>query len=369
MNKRILLSLLLSICSYGANAQKPYLTKVLEYCPAPGQFVQELPVYEEGDDTRRMAEKCLENIYDERPVSLGGYGGYLTVGFDHTILNVSGQKDILVYGNAFGGSSEPGIVMVSADTNQDGIPNDEWYELAGSEHTNQATLHGYEITYTRPAREDADVPWTDNQGRSGAIQYMGVVSDGGDTYYHQHPHYPKWVAENTLTFVGTCLPDNGSWDAAKGMWVMKSYAYGYADNHPNGNKDGCSFDIDWAVDKKGAKVILSGIDFVRIYTGVNQQIPTAGVGELSTEVSDVQDLHPTATGINLSSAGKTILYYRSGNLIVDHAPAGIMRLYDLQGVLLRQWMQEDAHSVIPVSLFDGVYIVKSLQGRCKLSVN
>ena len=65
--------------------------------------------------------------------------------FDHTVINVKGKKDFMILGNSFysdlpeyqekkGGSCEPGIVMVSFDTNQNGLPDDEWYELAGSEY-------------------------------------------------------------------------------------------------------------------------------------------------------------------------------------------------------------------------------------------
>lgn len=61
-------------------------------------------------------------------ISLGGFGGYVVVGFDHTIENVTGERDFRVLGNAFyaeanpnpnvtrkGGSCEPGIVMVAYD--------------------------------------------------------------------------------------------------------------------------------------------------------------------------------------------------------------------------------------------------------------
>ena len=46
-------------------------------------------------------------------------------------------------------------------------------------------------------------------------------------------------------------------------------------------------DIDWATDAEGNAVSLDAVDFVRIYTAVNQQIPTNLVGELSTEVAGV----------------------------------------------------------------------------------
>lgn len=114
-------------------------------------------------------------------ISLGGFGGYVVVGFDHTITNVTGKRDFRVLGNAFysaanpdsdapeGGSCEPGVIMVAYDKNQNGMPDeDEWYEIAGSAHEDAAlelwydkavaagndveTYRNYEITYYRPEK-------------------------------------------------------------------------------------------------------------------------------------------------------------------------------------------------------------------------
>lgn len=117
----------------------PYITEVFEYMPAPGQFVNTMPLYEEGDTQETMNRKVLEAIGNNNRglISLGGWGGYVVVGFDHTIENREGLCDFRVLGNAFGdegGSSEPGIIMVSVDANGNGLPDDPWYEIAGSAH-------------------------------------------------------------------------------------------------------------------------------------------------------------------------------------------------------------------------------------------
>ncbi len=151
----------------------PYVTAVTDFLPAPGQFVNELPKYEEGDTQQKMNDKALEAIgHDTRGiVSLGGFGGYIVVGFDHTIINVPGKRDFKVLGNAFyadanpdpaaakGGSCEPGIVMVAYDRNRNGQPDeDEWYELAGSEYNKSTTIKDYVISYTRPGNGHQPVP-------------------------------------------------------------------------------------------------------------------------------------------------------------------------------------------------------------------
>lgn len=72
-------------------------------------------------------------------------------------------------------------------------------------------------------------------------------------------------------------------------YVLYSYPWGYVDNHPNEEKDLNDFDISWAVDKKGNPVHLDGVDFIKVYSGINQFC--GWIGETSTEVLRAQDLH------------------------------------------------------------------------------
>lgn len=283
----------------------PYTASVYEYRPAPGQFVNTMPEYEEGndeEDMRRKAEDCLKNDYQ---VSLGAYGGYVTFGFDHTVMNVPGEYDFYIKGNSFysdipgyfeqrGGNCEPGIVMVAFDRNMNGVPDeDEWYELAGSEYHKPATLKNYSITYRRPDGHDPVpdasgqitdtlcIPWTDSEGGHGYVT---------KNIFHAQSYYPEWIKEDEMTFTGTRLPQNGVDVSGFGSYyVLYSYPWGYADNHPNDSTALNSFDIGWAVDKYGNRVHLPGADFIRVYTGVNQSC--GWVGETSTEISRAQDLH------------------------------------------------------------------------------
>ena len=301
----------------------PYISKVYEYCPAPGQFVNEMPRYEPGDTYADILQKAEESISGTNDVmiSLGGYGGYVTFGFDHTVINMPGEYDFRIWGNAFyellqpdkkGGSAEPGIVMVSYDVNCNGIPDDEWYELAGSEYASPSTIHGYKITYHRPDTqrdivEDEDnsitdlyyIRWTDNQGNSG---YMPK------NMFHSQDYYPKWTDDESISFSGTLLAPNGVDISGMGTYyVLYSYPWGYVDNHPNEYSDLNSFDIGWAVDSQGNSVKLPGIDFVRVYTGVNQYC--GWIGETSTELSRAQDLHiPIAPVIPYDLTDRTIQF-------------------------------------------------------------
>lgn len=286
----------------------PYLAKVYEYRPAPGQFVNTMPEYEAGNTAEEMRKKAQENISGTNDVmiSLGGYGGYVVFGFDHTVMNVAGQNDFTILGNAFyshvveyekrkGGSCEPGIVMVAFDKNQNGMPDDdEWYELAGSEYYKPETIKGYEITYSRPDENKVPVPdmsqmlsdvtyipWKDNRGGTGYISK--------NIYYTQR-YFPEWLPDKELTFQGSRLENNAIDESLAGRYyVLYSFPWGYVDNHPNDNKDLNGFDISRAVDKDGNKVHLAGVDFIKVYTAVNQYC--GWLGETSTEIIRAQDLH------------------------------------------------------------------------------
>lgn len=285
----------------------PYISRVYEYCPAPGQFINDMPRWEEGDtyaDILEKAENCISGKNDVM-ISLGAYGGYVTFGFDHTVINVPGEKDFRIWGNAFyelinpeklGGSCEPGIVMVSYDVNCNGIPDDPWYELAGSEYNKPTTLHNYTITYHAPDPDRKIVE--DESGMLCDMNYIAWQDSQGDSGYvhknvfHSQDYYPKWLNGTDITFTGTLLPDNAIDTSGIGSYyVLYSFPWGYVDNHPNDNEDLNSFDISWAVDSEGNPVNLPGADFIRVYTGLNQYC--GWIGETSTELSRAADLHIT----------------------------------------------------------------------------
>ena len=284
-------------------AYSPYISRVLEYNPAPGQFINTMPQYEEGDTYVTMLQKVEESIAgtNRTLISLGAWGGYVTFAFDHSVVNTPKQADFLIEGNSFyasatskGGSSEPGIVMVSIDINQNGLPDDPFYQLAGSEYSNPNTIHHYSLTYYRTPSTHTPQPdkknsitdstyirWTDNQNQSGYLH---------KNTFHTQEYFPQWLTDSTLTFVGSRLPNNAYDPNGKGAyWIQQPFDYGYADCHPNDSTDRCSFDIDWAVTDEGNPIHLPCVDFVRVYTGVFQQC--GWTGEISTEISHARDLN------------------------------------------------------------------------------
>ena len=333
-----------------AQEHSKYIQAVDEYRPAPGQYVNDAPEYEEGDTEADMIRKCNERVaglgpLDAHIVALGGWGGYITFHFDHPIANIPGQRDFAVWGNAyqemrhlvFGGMNEAGIVMVSKDDNGNGLPDDQWYEISGScdvDSTGKVT-YGYEITYQRNPMND--IPWIDNQGNSGTIDR---------NHYHEQEYFPLWLTDDELTFRGTRLPDNmlnlsdqvdESWSPY--YYVLLGFRYGYADNLPNFtddvdatsyNTEGCGIDISWAVDEQRQPVSLDHIDFVRVYTGLNQKCPQPDWwGETSTEFLCAEDLHLEAS---LEATGVDGLQFTVDGLrFTDDGLQMNTPTYDLQG--------------------------------------
>ena len=324
MKKKLLL-LIVAIVAINSRAQRmddvaehsKYIQAVDEYRPAPGQYVNDAPEYEEGDTEADMIRKCNENLAgksltdpDAHIVALGGWGGYITFHFDHSIANLPGQRDFAVWGNAyqemkhlvFGGMNEAGVVMVSKDVNGNGLPDDPWYEISGSCDVDSVGKvdYGYEVTYHKNPM--GDIPWTDNRGNNGTIDR---------NHYHTQEYYPQWLPDG-LTFRGTRLPDNmlNLSDQVDQVWspyyyVLVGFRYGYADNLPNFtdnadatsfNYEGCGIDISWAVDENRQPVNLDFIDFIRVYTGLNQKCPQPEWwGETSTEFAGAEDIHLDAS--------------------------------------------------------------------------
>lgn len=251
-----------------------WVSKVVDFRPAPGQFI---------NTSTSNLDAARGIIGKKGMVSLGAYGGYIDFMFDHSVMNQDGV-DFVIHGNAFSGSGEPGIVMVAYDANENGKPDiDEWYELKGSEY--DKSVKGYQITYTRPTDTEkaTDVAWRDNQSATGAIHA---------NQFHKQCYFPLFLTDDPkeLVFNGSLLPQNGT--ESGGIWTQKAFEWGYVDcasedyaqvsDEDNDTKNSNKFDIANAVDKDGKAIVLEGIDFIRVYNGVNQEC--GWLGETSTEV-------------------------------------------------------------------------------------
>jgi hypothetical protein len=165
-----------------------------------------------------------------------------------------------------------------------------------------------------------DIPWTDNIGHSGVIERLERYS----VFTHPQEFYPLWL-EDKLTFSGTLLPNNAINTMTSfqyGNYILMFLREGYVDNKPNTDSEANSFDISWAVDENRQPVSLDFIDFVRVYTGLNQKC--GWLLDTSTEIIGAEDLHLDASidAIKNALSGINPTYATS----VSAEP-----LYDLQG--------------------------------------
>lgn len=271
--------------SFGTDdAELLLTTNVLEYTPAPGQFINNPMTsgFNGSEVTPQAAcDYARERLERNYFVSLGGFGGYIVVGFDKPVIN-SGDYDIAIAGNPFEGSSEPGIVWVMQDENGNGEPDDTWYELAGSEYGKDGVLDDYSVTYHRATYPKQPIRWEDSLGNSGEIAHLEA-----------HPHgsyYPAWIREDCYTLHGTRLAPRTHFNGT--IWIQEGFDWGYVDNENTtdlmrgtGAAAGLEFNrfrLSDAVTANGESANLTQADFVKVQTALNSQ--SGGLGENSTEV-------------------------------------------------------------------------------------
>lgn len=257
------------------------ISKVYEYTPAPGQFIND------GVTLTSPEEACsyaLERLSQGQFVSLGAFGGYLIAGFDHSVeSSTDGGFDLQITGNAHSSSSEPGIIWVSQDENGNGLPDDTWYELRGSEYGKPETWQDYAVTYYRPSSNGTSIEWTDNRGSSGTVDYIPA-------YHSQETYFPLWITADSYTLRGTRLEDRLVDENGNGsLWIGHPFDWGYADNWSGTDPDIDKFRISDAVRWDGEPADLTYIDFVKIQCGV--QAKGGWTGEQSTELTVIRDLH------------------------------------------------------------------------------
>lgn len=384
MKKNTLLAFSIILSSFlNLSAQTPYIYKVYDFQPAPGQAINNAPLYVPGDTKADMIQKAEDNIKGQVKglISLGGYGGYVVFGFDHMVVNLLGKNDFKIWGNAYysasnpnpnapiAGSSEPGIVMVSYDANSNGLPDDPWYELAGSEYHKPETIKNYRLTYYRPDSNHIPTPhptssfltdtsyvrWTSNQGDTGYV---------ARNIFHSQSYFPEWITADSLVFEGSKLANNYRNESGQGnYYVLYTYAWGYADNHPNDNVL-CEMNIEWAVDSAGTPVHLPGIHFVKVYTGVNQYCNW--LGESSTEIMGAEDLHLTTTQLYpISQTDNPTLHVIQNPVIeqlhlISDQPQQVS-IYNLFGTLIfSQFLDKGTHQIQLGALPSGIYVISAL---------
>lgn len=280
----------------GLEAQ--YISEVLEYTPAPGQFINSSPW-----GSPQSAMSLVGGVNGS--MSLGAFGGMVVFRFEEAVENHPDNPfgvDFTIFGNPLADWSEPGIVWVMEDVNGNGIADDRWFELAGSDHHFSSSKRNYSLSYINPGDSLArDVPWIDEMGNTGFILANSVHSQ---SYYPLTDSFSA-VPTDTFTISGTLLEGAVDVDHPP-LLVSKRRAFGYADNQSRRSapytlpdnpytaevehSGGDAFDISWAVDEFGDYVELERFHFVKVQSGILH--PGGYLGEVSTEITGAIDVAP-----------------------------------------------------------------------------
>jgi hypothetical protein len=275
-----------------------YISRVLEYIPAPGQHINSTPW---GDE--KSAASIVGGV--SGTLSLGAFGGQVVFAFENPVENDPANPygvDFTIFGNPLSDWSEPGVVWVMKDENENGEADDSWYQLAGSDYYFSSTVHNYRVSYFNPGGEEArDVSWEDHHGKQGIIKANSVHTQ---SYYPQNELFPN-VSLDSFELSGTLIRGAVDVDHPP-VNVSLRRAFGYVDNQLRGSKPytvpdnpytpevehsgGDAFDINWAVDSEGNEVVLDQIHFVKVQNGLLHQ--GGWLGELSTEVTGAVDVSP-----------------------------------------------------------------------------
>jgi hypothetical protein len=207
-----------------------------------------------------------------------GYGWSLgsVLGYEVWRWRVTRTTDeFIINGNPFVGWEEPGVVWVMCDENQNGLPDDTWYELKGSDDVDDryrtAISRQYAINWINLGEEAEENEygqliamycWVDSKGRS---DFM----NGG---------WPSvWGVEGSrVTFSGTMLRDGDLY----GKVAVPSTAWGYVDACL-GDQEG-KFFVSNAIQRDGSAANLPWIDFIKVQTAFFAY--GGAVGDISTEI-------------------------------------------------------------------------------------
>lgn len=311
------ISLLVFPVSAVGEEGNPFADTVLEFAPAPGQFVNH-PSF--NDPVRALGPPSgggTSAPNNNSIVSLGGFGGFIVLGFDHTVvddpLNPFGM-DAIVYGNAYwvGGDrnrhwAECATIEISADENGNGLADDTWYLIPGSHITD-------------PIGQFASKTWDDNT--------TDIRFPPEDELWIPPGDYGTWETQAfalpVSLFESAVVTNPNAGGQSEGI-------FGYADYSPTlvlgdlngdnvvddtamspdefytspddpytvgmtaGSGGGDAFDIAWAIDPwTGEPAGLKGFDFIRLTSAVDSVSPI--FGEKSAEIDAVADVAPDPFG-------------------------------------------------------------------------
>lgn len=307
------------MCVSPSLAQSPFAAELLSYRPAPGQFVQD-PAF--NNPQAALGPPVGGGTFDgdeTKAVTLGGFGGVLVLGFDHTVRDDPRNPfglDCIVFGNAFwaGGNvnrrwGEPATIEISLDVNKNGVADDPWFLVSGS-HITDSLARWQSQTWDDDAGDPTYPPteaWWVPFGEIGVWQTWGYrlpESPFEIGLILENPNGP-FATEEGIWGYADCSPtlmlgdmDGDNVIDDEGITPEAFYTVPddpFAVGVDAGSGGGDAFDIAWAIDADtGQPAALPGFDFIRITNATN--VIFGPFGERSAEICGVSDVSPRPRG-------------------------------------------------------------------------
>lgn len=298
-----------------ALAQSPFASAVIDYRPAPGQFVQD-PAF--NDPARALGPPVGSGTLDgndTKAVTLGGFGGSITLAFEQPVRDDPHNPlglDCIVFGNAFWHNNdpnrrwaEPATIEISQDVNNNGLPDDPWYLIPGSYLPHPASTYQSQTwdddtnDSTFPPALNAWLP----HGGTGIWQTWSFrlpADPFESSIILENPNGQSATDEGVLGYAD-CSPTLilGDLDADNTVDdpdTDPAIFYTTPDNPftvgiDPGSGGGDAFDIAWAIDPQtNQPANIRSFDFIRITNATNVVI--GPFGERSAEICAVADVPP-----------------------------------------------------------------------------
>ena len=262
---------------------------ILDYTPAANSYWHLTSEGKKFNDYIFPRDKFIKVISEDlkkgivKKINVGNWGSSVTVGFDHTIVNVAGKDDIVL----FNGNHIPEALgfYVAYDKNGNGKPDDsEWYLIKP-----KLNVEDYERTFTFIGK-----PEFETKGNNRYCRFTYEVKDNKNVteektisrviYDHPTPlSFPGYFVENEKIEI------KEGW---KSSYTLKGKMTTITKPNFLGNSM-IYINIADAVNEKGEPVVLPGIDFLKIqqFGIIYGQYPAKSEVTLRNEILSIKDNH------------------------------------------------------------------------------
>lgn len=262
---------------------------ILDYTPAANSYWHLTSEGKKFNDYIFPRDKFIKVISEDlkkgivKKINVGNWGSSVTVGFDHTIVNVAGKDDIAL----FNGNHIPEALgfYVAYDKNGNGKPDDsEWYLIKP-----KLNVEEYERTFTFIGK-----PEFETKGKYRYCTFTYEVKDNKNVTKEKTISRVIYDYPTPLSFPGYFV-ENEKIEMKEG-WKSSYTLKGKMTSITKPNFLGNSMiyiDIADAVNGKGEPVVLPGIDFLKIqqFGIIYDQDPAKGEVTLRNEILSIKDNH------------------------------------------------------------------------------